>query len=109
MQIGGKLQKNCGKHNWNFQIRKIIGGKKICRGGPQAHPPLQMDLQMDFQTYKWILRRSENPFVGRVGLWAAPTNEFPGAVEGVARPWKWIFTGEFIFHPWKRGIFSSEN
>jgi len=70
-----QIAKNSGKHNWNFQIWKIIGGKIICRGGPQAHPPLQMDLQMDFQTYKWILRRSENPFVGAGGL--------------VDRPYKW--------------------
>ena len=58
MQISSKLQKNSRKHNWNFQIRKIIGGKNICRGGPQAHPPLQMDFQ------------------GRAGRWPAPENEF---------------------------------
>ena len=34
---------------------------------------------------------------------------FVGAVEGVARPWKWIFRGGFVARPWKRGIFSSEN
>ena len=38
-------------------------------------------------------------FQGRVGLWTAPTNAFPGAVEVVARPWKWIFRGGFVARP----------
>ena len=104
MQIGGKLQKIAKNIIETFKFEKLLAGKSFVGAG-HPHPPVQIH----FQGRVTALPAPENPFVGAGGGWPAPENAFPGAVEGVTRLWKWIFRGGFVFRPWKRGIFSSEN
>jgi hypothetical protein len=51
---------------------KNFGGKNISMGGWSHHPSLENTLQ------------------GQVMEWHAPENGFPGAADGVTRPWKWF-------------------